>query len=258
MADPTGFAGSQLALAVATICALVCSTRATCLGEYVPNAITGSSSDSGGCFPLHLDALLRLRSQRGLDYSSRCLLFLTPSLPPNPIPYPPSSSPIFLSFFAGDFAVGECELAANFGYPDEPMAGGCGANKFLCPDAHTCVSSARHFAACSSSKPLIAYACNLTGKWACGGIDGWIRQTTDTCFVVSPQTSTTPWLWKSGSATIDGDSILIHYVLTAGGTTARTGKLAADCLSIVWNDSSTWTCENCADQKLLDVFVPDI
>lgn len=181
--------------------------------------------------------------------------------------------------FVLDAATDECVLAANGGFADEPTAwhptcrGG-----FACPGAEgdpvRCVYTAAAYAACTRGEgegtlqiketaggagdnagAASGAPCNLTGVWSCGGTECDIEQVSETGFSVRLATQQ-KFLWENATATVLANgSVHIVYKLQAGGTTARTGQVSHSCTAVAWNDSSTWSCQQCANAPVLDIHI---
>eukprot|EP00937_MAST-01D_sp_MAST-1D-sp2_P005627 g5627.t1 len=175
--------------------------------------------------------------------------------------------------YALDPATGECDLVSNYNHAlrafdaDEPTAthASCGRGAFRCPAGH-CVASAAAYAACATGRPAPARhggsgappapalraarggRCNVTGSWECGGVrgalamDGALARFNATAVDAPPGFA---WTAGEGAVAADGATVRMFYPRTApsGRPQWRAGVLSADCASIAWNDSSTWTCD---------------
>ena len=140
-----------------------------------------------------------------------------------------------------------CELTANFGDKDEPMASDPGCAKgFVCNGE--CHATAHAYAECSTHHDfrrvhILHAACNITGTWDCGGVTCTVTETSPTSMTAT--NNVTGFLWNKGVGTgpiQPGGAIAMVYTLTKGGERlGRNGTLNADCRSFLWNDSSVWS-----------------
>jgi hypothetical protein len=128
----------------------------------------------------------------------------------------------------------ECDLIANFGDVDEPIAE---TYQLALDKIH------REHA-----------TCNLNHTWSCGGTSCAIVGNADgTSFDVKTVNAPKGFLWGFGKAMVTenakGELRAVNVSYWHSGDapsvapfTSRTGEINADCTSITWSDKSMWSC----------------
>lgn len=169
-----------------------------------------------------------------------------------------------------------CVLSANSGDTDEPTAlhpTKC-VSGLLCPDGINCAADPTELAWCTTGRtfeqpawpPVRALGpgprCNLTGTWSCGGVSCQITEAgfpgTGTPAAVSVTTNVKGFAWQTGAGTVTTNgTIALKYDIQPPRNPYRAGTIDQSCRTIVWNDTSVWTCDSCPTPlaELLDVHI---
>ena len=190
-------------------------------------------------------------------------LLLLPALAATTVAASSDVSPC-LGEYQLDPVSGQCDLAANGGDLDEPMASSrsCRPHEYLCPDLQTCVGTAADFAGCSTPRRLqrSPSKCSLVqSDWDCGGVQCDIVPGPANDFVVTNNQS--GFLWHTGKAQMSGDGrVNVSYfkdnsntpftsttepsgrtVTSSRGTTERSGTAIAMTIAVQRVQCSTCT-----------------
>jgi hypothetical protein len=191
-------------------------------------------------------------------------LLLLPALAATTVAASSDVSPC-LGEYQLDPVSGQCDLAANGGDLDEPMASSrsCRPHEYLCPDLQTCVGTAADFAGCSTPRRLqrSPSKCSLVqSDWDCGGVQCDIVPGPANDFVVTNNQS--GFLWHTGKAQMSGDGrVNVSYFKDNSNTpfTSRHGTFGSHCNEFSWNDGTVWNCDSnddrCPTSPMLDVHI---